>query len=61
MNRAHNATEADYAVKLVQDSGLENISIDLIYGTPTMSDKEWLENINTAIALAAFLIFPATL
>jgi oxygen-independent coproporphyrinogen III oxidase len=51
MNRAHNAREADYAVKLVQDSGWENISIDLIYGTPTMTDKEWLTNIQTAIAL----------
>ncbi len=51
MNRAHNAAEADYAVKLAQDSGLDNISIDLIYGTPTMNDREWLENIHTAISL----------
>jgi oxygen-independent coproporphyrinogen-3 oxidase len=51
MNRAHNAAEADYAVKAAQDSGFENISIDLIYGTPTMSDKDWKDNINTAIAL----------
>ena len=51
MNRAHNAREADYAVKAAQDFGFENISIDLIYGTPTMSNKEWLQNIQTAIAL----------
>lgn len=51
MNRAHDAREADYAVKAAQDKGFENISIDLIYGTPTMSDREWLENIATAIAL----------
>ena len=51
MNRAHTASEADYAVKLAQDNGWENISIDLIYGTPTMTDKEWLRNIQTAIAL----------
>jgi oxygen-independent coproporphyrinogen-3 oxidase len=51
MNRAHTASEADYAVKLAQDSGWENISIDLIYGTPTMTDREWLTNIHTAIAL----------
>ena len=51
MNRAHNAKEADYAVKAAQDMGFENISIDLIYGTPTMSDNEWLQNINTAAAL----------
>jgi oxygen-independent coproporphyrinogen-3 oxidase len=51
MNRAHNAKEADYAVKAAQDMGFENISIDLIYGTPTMTDKEWLQNITTALAL----------
>jgi len=51
MNRAHNAGEADYAVKAAQDAGLDNISIDLIYGTPTMTDKEWLQNIRSALAL----------
>lgn len=51
MNRAHNAREADYAVKAAQDYGFENISIDLIYGTPTMNDKEWQANILSAIAL----------
>lgn len=51
MNRAHNAKEADYAVKAAQDKGFENISIDLIYGTPTMSDSAWIENINLATDL----------
>jgi len=51
MNRAHNAQEADYAVKAAQDLGLENISIDLIYGTPTMTEKEWQQNIQTALNL----------
>jgi oxygen-independent coproporphyrinogen-3 oxidase len=51
MNRAHNSTEAKSAVKLSQDAGLDNISIDLIYGSPTTSDDMWLSNINCAIAL----------
>jgi oxygen-independent coproporphyrinogen-3 oxidase len=51
MNRAHNAKEADRAVKMVQDKGWENISIDLIYGTPTMTDKGWCENIQKALQL----------
>lgn len=51
MNRAHNAREADYSIKMAQDKGFENISIDLIYGTPTMNDAEWLDNINTALRL----------
>jgi oxygen-independent coproporphyrinogen-3 oxidase len=34
MNRAHNAAQAMNAVKLAQQEGFHNITIDLIYGTP---------------------------
>lgn len=51
MNRAHNAQEADYSVKAAQDKGFDNISIDLIYGTPGMTDTAWKENIDRAISL----------
>jgi len=52
MNRAHNAEEALSSIKRVQDAGWENITIDLIYGTPTLSDKDWQQNMQTAINLA---------
>ncbi len=45
MNRAHNAKEADYAIKAAQDAGFENITIDLIYGTPGLSDTAWKQNL----------------
>jgi oxygen-independent coproporphyrinogen-3 oxidase len=51
MNRAHSAEEASAAIKRVQDAGFDNLTIDLIYGTPTMSDEQWLGNIESAIAL----------
>lgn len=51
MNRTHTASEADYAIKAAQDAGFENMSIDLIYGTPGMNDKEWVENIHKTQAL----------
>ena len=35
MNRAHNASEAESSIKKRQDFGFENLSIDLIYGSPT--------------------------
>jgi len=44
MNRAHNAQEADYAIKAVQDAGFSNITIDLIYGTPGLTDNNWQHN-----------------
>lgn len=51
MNRAHNANEALSSVKRVQDAGFENMTIDLIYGTPTMNDEQWYENIVIASRL----------
>lgn len=51
MNRAHNANEALSCIKRSQDSGFENLSIDLIYGYPLLTDEKWLNNINTAIEL----------
>lgn len=51
MNRIHNSQQADYSIKLSQDNGFENITIDLIYGTPTLSDSLWKENILRAIEL----------
>ncbi len=51
MNRAHKKSEAIDSIKRAQDIGIENISIDLIYGTPGLSDKEWKENICQALDL----------
>lgn len=51
MNRAHKAAQADYAVKLAQDSGFENITIDLIYGIPGSSQEQWERNLHQALAL----------
>lgn len=45
MNRAHNAQQADYAIKAAQDAGYTNLTIDLIYGTPGLTDKNWLYNL----------------
>jgi len=48
MHRAHNAQQAEYAIKAVQDAGYDNISIDLIYGTPGLSNDNWKEHIHYA-------------
>ena len=44
-NRAHNAEEAEKSILLSQDVGFENITIDLIYGTPLLSTQKWEENL----------------
>ncbi len=51
MNRAHDASQALQCVKLAQQKGFSNISIDLIYGSPTLTDEKWNENLQTAFAL----------
>ena len=51
MNRAHNASEAGQSIKLAQDKGFSNITIDLIYGVPGMTNERWKANIDKAIAL----------
>ncbi len=51
MNRAHNAAEAENCVKISQAVGIENMTIDLIYGVPKMTMDEWKENLNKAVDL----------
>jgi oxygen-independent coproporphyrinogen-3 oxidase len=51
MNRAHNAQEAESAIKRVQDAGFENITADLIYGYPLLSNLKWISNIQQIIDL----------
>src|SRR5690606_33065479 len=51
MNRAHNASEAEGSIKRAQDFGFENLSIDLIYGSPNSGFESWKENLNKTIAL----------
>lgn len=51
MNRAHNSQQATQCITLAQAAGFENITIDLIYGGPTLSDEGWAANVQQAIAL----------
>lgn len=45
MRRAHNAIEAEASILAAQDHGFNNISVDLIYGTPTLTDQQWIKNL----------------
>ena len=49
MNRAHNSAEA---IKCLEEATqyFDNISLDLIYGIPGMSDEMWKQNIETALS-----------
>jgi oxygen-independent coproporphyrinogen-3 oxidase len=51
MNRAHTASQAVTCIRAAQDAGITNLTIDLIYGTPTLPDDHWQHNVQTAIGL----------
>ena len=48
MNRAHNNTQAISAIKCVAQK-FSNFTLDLIYGMPNSTLKEWKENLNRAL------------
>ncbi len=49
MNRAHNAIQAGNSIYMAKEAGFENITIDLIYGTPGLEDNQWQINLQKAI------------
>ncbi|MCJ7758434.1 MAG: radical SAM family heme chaperone HemW [Gillisia sp.] len=50
MNRAHNAKEALGSIQMAKKY-FDNISIDLIYGIPGMTEERWRENLRIALDL----------
>ena len=49
MNRAHNAKESENCLS-VATHYFDNITIDLIYGVPNMSNEKWTANIEKALS-----------
>jgi oxygen-independent coproporphyrinogen-3 oxidase len=49
MNRAHNLSEAKKCLEEATQY-FDNISIDLIYGIPGMSNEKWMQNIEMALS-----------
>lgn len=51
MNRSHSTDEGEMAVRMAQEQGFDNISIDLIYGLPDLSNEQWLHHLERALQL----------
>lgn len=49
MNRAHNAAEAHRCIEDALAVGFQNLTVDLIYGSPTTSDEHWAANVRTLL------------
>jgi len=48
MNRAHMAAEARQCLEAALAAGFTDLTIDLIYGSPTTSDERWAKNLDIA-------------
>ena len=51
MNRRHNAEQAEKVVRNAVKTGINNISVDLIYGLPDLVEKQWKESLDRVFNL----------
>jgi oxygen-independent coproporphyrinogen-3 oxidase len=53
MNRRHTADQAVEAYRILEEAGVDNISIDLIFGLSQMDDALWRETLSKALSISA--------
>lgn len=51
LNRLHDAKQAIRAVEMIKRADYENISLDLIYGIPSLDEEAWVNNLNQFVDL----------
>jgi len=51
MNRAHDATQALRCIPEAADAGFDNVSVDLMFGLPGLTDEAWMYNVTTALSM----------
>lgn len=49
LNRRHGSKQAQKVIRLAQDAGFTNISIDLMYATPNQTLEQWQADIEQAL------------
>lgn len=49
MNRAHTAVDSMRCIDEIKDAGFTDYSIDLIYGSPLLTNEDWRLNVATVI------------
>jgi len=51
MHRSHDAAQTHRAVRALRDAGIENISLDLIFGLPEELDRNWERDLDVLCSL----------
>ena len=52
IGRIHTSNQVGIAVEAARKAGIENISLDLIYGLPRQTMEEWLSTLEASVSLA---------
>lgn len=58
MNRRHSADQAVQAYRILEEAGVDNISIDLIFGLSQMSEAQWRETLDKALNISSQGLLP---
>ena len=58
MNRRHDADTARKAYAVLEKAGVRNISIDLIFGLPQLSDEQWADTLKKALEISPSGVLP---
>ena len=51
LNRPHNYAQAVHAYQRIRKAGFKNVSVDLIYGLPDQSCRQWIETLEHVLEL----------
>ncbi len=58
MNRRHDAATAVKAYGILEDAGFDNISVDLIFGLPQLSDAMWRDTLKRTLDISSKGVLP---
>ena len=58
MNRRHDSATAVKAYHILENAGVENISIDLIFGLPQLTEDMWEETLKRALDISSKSLLP---
>ena len=58
MNRRHDSARAREAYAILEEAGVENISIDLIFGLPQLDLQGWKDNLSKALSISPSGVLP---
>jgi oxygen-independent coproporphyrinogen III oxidase len=50
LNRRHDSAQATFALKEIFKAGFDNVTIDLIFGIPDLSLKDWISNLDYSLS-----------